>query len=72
MSDNTGYLYTFNLAREEDPVIPVQNLQLDRNQETVKAGDKVAFTFEADIPDSITDAHSITVEIKNEADYQSA
>ena len=68
MSDNTGYLYTFNLAREEDPVIPVQNLQLDRNQETVKAGDKVAFTFEADIPDSITDAHSITVEIKNEAE----
>lgn len=37
VSDNTGYLYTFDLAREEDPVIPVQNLKLDRNQATVKA-----------------------------------
>lgn len=66
VSDNTGYLYTFDLAREEDPVIPVQNLKLDRNQATVKAGDKVTFTFEVDVPDSITDARMLEVEIENE------
>lgn len=68
VSDSTGYLYTFDITPREDPIIQAKNVQFTPNQQTLKEGDKVTCTFEADIPDSITDARSITVEIKNETE----